>query len=338
MYDVVVVGASFAGLAVASQLKGRVLLMDHQPVGAGQTSACVTPLAVAQAWGCQEAILQVHHTFSIHTASRTFRYPLYYPFCAFGYARFCQTMALGLKVDFVQAVATGIEGDAVVTDRGSYPGRIIVDATGWRAVLARSRHPGFSAGAMNFGLETELPYRKEGLHFWVNNHYVKQGIAWGFPAGEVTRFGVGSYLGQTNLRDGLGRFLADRQLAMDRLHGGYFPYRTRPATLENRFLVGDAAGQCFPLTGEGIRPALYFGQALGQIIQRVLEGELSVAQAQARYRGFVRLHWPSYALLWVLQKVLPPLPNALLTPFGFLLRFPPILWLAMSIYREMAWF
>lgn len=39
-YDVIVVGASFAGLAVASRLRGRMLLVDHQEIGAGQTSAC----------------------------------------------------------------------------------------------------------------------------------------------------------------------------------------------------------------------------------------------------------------------------------------------------------
>jgi 2-polyprenyl-6-methoxyphenol hydroxylase-like FAD-dependent oxidoreductase len=34
-YDVVVAGASFAGLAVAQRLGGRVLVVDPKPVGAG---------------------------------------------------------------------------------------------------------------------------------------------------------------------------------------------------------------------------------------------------------------------------------------------------------------
>ena len=50
MYDVVIVGGSFAGLAVAMQLRGyRVLLLDQHPIGARQMSACGTPLATARA-------------------------------------------------------------------------------------------------------------------------------------------------------------------------------------------------------------------------------------------------------------------------------------------------
>ncbi|NIW91899.1 MAG: hypothetical protein GWN20_03100 [Phycisphaerae bacterium] len=42
-YDVIIAGASFAGLAVANQLSGhKVLLIDRKPNGAGQTSACGT--------------------------------------------------------------------------------------------------------------------------------------------------------------------------------------------------------------------------------------------------------------------------------------------------------
>src|SRR6266498_5144291 len=51
-YDAIIVGASFAGLAVARQLRGRVLLLDRNEVGAVQTSACGTPLWVPQAPGC----------------------------------------------------------------------------------------------------------------------------------------------------------------------------------------------------------------------------------------------------------------------------------------------
>ncbi|MFQ6116804.1 MAG: FAD-dependent oxidoreductase, partial [Candidatus Bipolaricaulia bacterium] len=42
-YDVVIVGASFAGLSVASQLHGAVLLIDKNDPGAHQTSACGAP-------------------------------------------------------------------------------------------------------------------------------------------------------------------------------------------------------------------------------------------------------------------------------------------------------
>ena len=50
-YDAIIVGASFAGLAVARELHGRILLIDREEIGEGQTSACGTPLRVVDALG-----------------------------------------------------------------------------------------------------------------------------------------------------------------------------------------------------------------------------------------------------------------------------------------------
>jgi len=50
-YDVIVVGASFAGLAVARELRGEILLIDRHEVGSHQTLACGTPLWVPEALG-----------------------------------------------------------------------------------------------------------------------------------------------------------------------------------------------------------------------------------------------------------------------------------------------
>ena len=65
-YDVVIAGASFAGLATALQLRGRVLVLDHQPVGAGQTSACGTTLSALTALGAGHTVQQVHQDLVLH--------------------------------------------------------------------------------------------------------------------------------------------------------------------------------------------------------------------------------------------------------------------------------
>ena len=65
-YDVVIAGASFAGLATALQLRGRVLVLDHQPVGAGQTSACGTTLSALAALGAGHTVQQVHRDLVLH--------------------------------------------------------------------------------------------------------------------------------------------------------------------------------------------------------------------------------------------------------------------------------
>ena len=51
------------------------------------------------------------------------------------------------------------------------------------------------------------------------------------------------------------------------------------------FFAGDSAGQCLPLTAEGIRTALYYGLAVGREMRAVHEGRRSRAQALAAYTG-----------------------------------------------------
>ena len=70
-YDAIIVGASFAGLAVARRLRGRILLLDRHEVGAVQTSACGTPLWVPHAVGVEESVLQVHEKVVVHAPTGT---------------------------------------------------------------------------------------------------------------------------------------------------------------------------------------------------------------------------------------------------------------------------
>jgi flavin-dependent dehydrogenase len=46
IYDVIIAGASFAGLSVASRLQAKVLLIDRFDIGTYQISACGTPYDV----------------------------------------------------------------------------------------------------------------------------------------------------------------------------------------------------------------------------------------------------------------------------------------------------
>ena len=68
-----------------------------------------------------------------------------------------------------------------------------------------------------------------------------------------------------------------------RYQGNWIPHRLRPPTEAGVFFVGDSAGQCLPLTAEGIRTALYYGIAVGREMRAVLEGRRSRKQAAANY-------------------------------------------------------
>ncbi|HSC70208.1 MAG TPA: NAD(P)/FAD-dependent oxidoreductase [Candidatus Methylomirabilis sp.] len=309
-YDVVIVGASFAGLAVASRLRGRVLLIDKDEVGGGQTSACGTLLAVPQRLGLGGTVLQIQTGLVFHLRDRTEVMNTHdYPFCTFDYWRFCREFAGRLDVEILRARALGVDGNSVLTDRGIFEAGCIVDASGWRAVIARCLHPAYAdQRRMSYGIEAEVPSNGEYLCFWYDPTQVPRGVQWFFPCGSQVRVGVASYAGDAHLRGHLDIFTGSLEMPMERIHGGYFPAGLREPVVGNLFVVGDAAGQCLPFTGEGIRPALYFGQACGRIVQRVVDGQLSLEEGLLRYREFVGRHRWMYRVMSLSQLALLRLP------------------------------
>jgi len=334
-YDVIIAGASFAGLAVAAQLRGmRVLLLDRKPVGTGQTSACGTLVCTLRALGLEEAILQVHDQLVLHTPGRTAVYPVFEPFCTFDYALLCRRLLEQGDAEFRVAPARALHGNQVETEQGTFRGRFIVDASGWRAVLGSQLQPGLvRRDRMNFGLETAVPYHDEGLHFWFDPHeLLPLGIAWAFPASGLGRIGIGSYRGNSRLGATLDRFLDRLARRRTGVHGGFFPYALRDPLIGELFLVGDAAGQCMGLTGEGIRPALFFGTQLGRLLRRVLNGETTLEGAHTAYQSLVLRHRRGYNLLILAQRILPRLPLPVVQSIMVLVNHPSVLQRILNRY------
>lgn len=306
MYDVVIAGASFAGLAAAQRLRGRVLLLDKDPLGAGQTSACGAPLSTVRAMGAEASVQQVHDALVMHTPGREAVWPLPEPFCTFDYGQFCREAFAHTNADFQQTAVTRRERNRVLAASGTFEGRFLIDASGWRAALIGGPSSRYvNRRWMAFGIETELRADfAPGLHFYFLPE-VRDGYAWAFPCGQTVRFGVLSYLGRTKLADGLAKFLARFDLHPGPIHGGYLASGLRAPVIDNVFVAGDASGQCLPLTGEGIRTAVLGGFRCGELLQEVLAGQSSFEEAARAYREFARgarrkfraLMWGNIALL-----------------------------------------
>src|SRR3954451_11263665 len=94
-YDVLICGASFAGLAVARELAGsraRVLMIDRYDIGERQTSACGAPAGWLEAVGLQEAMRQTFRELVIDTPHTTALYELPWPFSTFDYRTLCELL------------------------------------------------------------------------------------------------------------------------------------------------------------------------------------------------------------------------------------------------------
>jgi flavin-dependent dehydrogenase len=224
------------------------------------------------------------------------------PFCTFDYKRFCSGLLEQTRARFLRASVTGVEDGAVLTSDGRFTAPVIVDCSGWRGTLVNGGAPAApSLGHFSFGLETRTALEDEGLSFWLDGSLIPRGLGWIFPVGKGSLIGLGSYVGLSKLKPALERFLRDRGAVATTYHGTYFPHRLFRPTVGRLFAVGDAAGQCLPLTAEGIRPALYFGVECGRIIQQIFDGRIALSEGLEQYRTLVDRYRRAYRILRLAQ-------------------------------------
>ncbi|HEX6152997.1 MAG TPA: NAD(P)/FAD-dependent oxidoreductase [Solirubrobacterales bacterium] len=320
--DVLICGASFAGLAIARELAGSgadVLIVDRYEIGERQTSACGIPTEWLRQLDLMGAERQRFDSLVVHTPHGTSRWRLPWTFSTFDYRELCQLLWRDCDASFetakVNRRAAPASGDcqiAVETDRGTISAPLVVDALGWRRVLAAGE--GFQPpdAPLSRGLEVHPPGTGEDLEIWIDRRYVPAGYGWSFPAGEELRIGVGSFDSRFHVR--APTELLAEELGQDRVRyqGNWIPHKIRRATQGGVFFAGDSAGHCLPLTAEGIRTALYFGVVLGRELRGVVEERQTREEATKRYASFHDTHAWKFRCMLLVQKALPLVPPRLL--------------------------
>ena len=165
----------------------------------------------------------------------------------------------------------GRTGFTVHTDRGDLSAPLIVDALGWRRVLAGDGYQPPDA-PLSRGLEVH-PHGSGGdLELWIDRSYVPAGYGWSFPADDELRIGVGSFDPRYHVKEPTVRLATDLGEDAVRYQGNWIPHKIRAAVDDGIFFAGDSAGHCLPLTAEGIRTAWHFGIACGRELQAVVDG------------------------------------------------------------------
>jgi flavin-dependent dehydrogenase len=296
-HDVLICGASFAGLAIARELAGS---------GAD--------VMIVDLMDCER---QRFDTLVMHTPHGDARYRLPWTFSTFDYRELCRLLWRECDARFETAKVNGRAGApgadgaiAIDTDRGTISAPLVIDALGWRRLLASG--DGFQPpdAPLSRGLEVHPEGGAEDLEIWIDRRYVPAGYSWSFPAGEETRIGVGSFDPRFHVRQTTELLASDRV----RYQGNWIPHKLRRATEGGIFFAGDSAGHCLPLSAEGIRTALYFGIALGRELRGVVEGRQSREQAAAAYAEFHDSHEWKFRWLLRVQKLIPRVPPRLLGP------------------------
>jgi flavin-dependent dehydrogenase len=328
--DVLICGASFAGLAVARELAGsgaRVLMIDRYDIGERQTSACAMPTLWLDALDLRGSLRQTFGELVVHTPWRTARWSLPWTFSTFDYRELCALLfeqahtarpsldplvgsssfpsspaAAHGELEFETATVTGRDGEVVHTDRGDLRAPLVVDALGWRRVLSNAPAIQPPNARLSRGLEVHPAGRGEELELWIDAGCIRAGYGWSFPARDEVRVGVGSFWPSHHVKEPTVRLAADLGLPTEGYQGNWIPHQLRAAVEDGVFFAGDSAGHCLPLTAEGIRTALYFGLACGRELRAVIEGRATRAQALARYGAFSDGHAREFRWLLRVQR------------------------------------
>ena len=335
-YDAIVCGGSFGGLAAAQQVGGRVLVIDGLEIGEGETSASAVPLACLENMDMTHVIDQVHEDIIIHTRRRA-QVLRFFPFCTFDYRLFCRDLFARTGAEFLRARIRSARAGRVETTAGVFEAPLVVDAAGWRTAAPRAERQVARSPRRSFGIESRQPFRGTGLHFYVGPSRGTRRFYWAFPAGDHLRAGLATYSGHSDLSADLDRFCHELGLGdPGHVHGGFFTSRLIDPVRDGMFLVGDSAGMCLPVSGEGIRPALVFGQVAGRLVERVRTGEMALPEALAAYRGMVARSARGYRVLDRLQTVLDALPDPLFAAFARAVASDRVLAWAVAAYRDVA--
>jgi flavin-dependent dehydrogenase len=280
-YDVIVVGAGFAGLVAAATAAARglsvaVLEAKSSPGERVHTTGILVKEAA------EEFDIPSHLTRKVRSVR------LYAPngrtadIRASGYYFLSTDTAgllewLALRASFAGAhILTGTRftgarksGDRVIIEPLGLRARFVIGADGARSKVARSFGLGINRRFL-VGVEAELAddgqQRSEALHCFLDSRIAPGYLAWALPGVGVWQVGLAVRHGRIPDLDAFmpkavstlgleGLALAERRAGVIPCGGLVRPFASRYA-----LLIGDAAGLVSPLTGGGIHCAFHYGR------------------------------------------------------------------------------
>ncbi len=310
-HDVLICGASFAGLAVARELAGSgadVLVIDRYEIGERQTSACGIPTMWLEAMGLEDSARQEFDELVVHTPHGTSRYQLPFTFSTFDYRELCRILWEQSDARFETAKVEGRDGR-----RGSH----------------RPRRPDGAADRRRARLEADPGHERLSAPRRARSRAASRCT----PKEAATTSRSGS-TAATCPPDTAGRSPPATSSASAsapstpastsrtrpccwprtwsgppvRYQGNWIPHKLRGATEDGIFFAGDSAGHCLPLTAEGIRTAFYFGIACGRELRAVYDGRKTKEAALRDYAEFNDSHEWKFRWMLRVQKLVPRLP------------------------------
>ena len=239
-HDVLICGASFAGLTIARELRAtgaRVLVLDRYEIGERQTSACAAPTEWLRNLGLESSIRQTFGSLLVHTPGAT------RPLAA-------RLDVLHVRLPRAVRPAVGAarrrdgvrdregrrpDGRRVHTDRGDVTAPLVIDALGWKRNLGAQLVQPPNA-RLSRGLEVHPGGTGDDLELWIDKRVIRAGYGWSFPARDELRVGIGSFDPHDHVKEPTVRLAGRPRAAARRLPGQLDPAPAAPGDRGRRLL------------------------------------------------------------------------------------------------------
>jgi digeranylgeranylglycerophospholipid reductase len=296
VYDTVIVGASFSGLAAALSMKSqKVLLVEKRKVPGSPVNTTgavpiewITKMGVFPTKDCIAGDLKGIEMVAPNRESATIKnekadgmvlYPDRYVKWLAGRAT---DSGCELITDAIFKGVTKEDGAlSVETSKGTFKTRYLVGADGTASNVGRATGLGERPApedlhiGMEYTIENKQVQDPEVYRLYLGHRVAPLGYAWSFPEGP-TRLKVGLGIPQSTsltVKSMVGKFLdmyPEFKSPISKSNGGIIPTAPplKTAVKENVLLVGDAAHFCSPLHGGGIWFGMESGRLAGYALSR----------------------------------------------------------------------
>lgn len=272
-YDVIIVGAGPAGLKCAEQLKNSkfsVLLIERNKVvgpklcGGGLTSLSEEldiPMTKTRIFEVQQTYLNdkrydIDFIIPLKTISRL----------DLGQYQLKKIVnAKNIKI-LLNTKVSSIKKRKIITNKGEFYYKYLVGADGSSSIVRRylGLDSEFCAGFCY-----EIPKITDDFVWVFNPSKYKSGYIWLFPHQKTTNVGIYYNPKLVNAKDAKKYLIGDLkkrgyEISESELKGAPVNYLYRGVSFDNIFLIGDAAGLCSKIWGEGIPHAIASGKEVGK--------------------------------------------------------------------------